>query len=99
MDNSLNPFSLENKTILVTGASSGIGQAIAIACAKMGATVVATARNEARLQGTLQQMPKGNHALVSADLTKEDEIEALAANKINAITDLVTGKIYTINII
>ncbi|SHK85480.1 NAD(P)-dependent dehydrogenase, short-chain alcohol dehydrogenase family [Fibrobacter sp. UWT2] len=77
MDNSLNPFSLENKTILVTGASSGIGQAIAIACAKMGATVVATARNEARLQGTLQQMPKGNHALVSADLTKEDEIERL----------------------
>ncbi|HOS17385.1 MAG TPA: SDR family NAD(P)-dependent oxidoreductase, partial [Bacteroidales bacterium] len=34
-----NPFSLENKTILVTGASSGIGRAIAIECSKMGASV------------------------------------------------------------
>lgn len=77
MDNLYNPFSLENKTILVTGASSGIGQAVAIACAKMGATVVVTARNEARLKETLQQMPKGEHVLFLADLTKEEDIEWL----------------------
>jgi NAD(P)-dependent dehydrogenase (short-subunit alcohol dehydrogenase family) len=33
-----NPFSLENKTILVTGASSGIGRATAIECAKIVVT-------------------------------------------------------------
>ncbi|MDR1183072.1 MAG: SDR family NAD(P)-dependent oxidoreductase, partial [Bacteroidales bacterium] len=44
-----NPFSLEGKTILVTGASSGIGQAIAIECSKMGAKMVITGRNDARL--------------------------------------------------
>jgi len=32
-----NPFSLEGKKILVTGASSGIGRSTAIACAQMGA--------------------------------------------------------------
>ena len=45
-----NPFSLEGKTILVTGASSGIGRATAIACSQMGAVVVVTGRNEPRLQ-------------------------------------------------
>ena len=52
-----NPFSLQGKQILVTGASSGIGKAIAIACAKMGATVIATARNEQRLSNSISQMP------------------------------------------
>ena len=40
-----NPFSLEGKTILVTGASSGIGRATAIECSRMGAKVIITARN------------------------------------------------------
>ena len=43
-----NPFSLEGKTILVTGASSGIGRAIAVECSKMGAQLIITARNEER---------------------------------------------------
>ena len=37
-----NPFTLEGKTILVTGAGGGIGRATAVACAKMGATIVVT---------------------------------------------------------
>ena len=47
-----NPFSLENKTIFVTGASSGIGRAIAIGCSKMGATLIITGRNIERLNET-----------------------------------------------
>ena len=47
-----NPFSLEGKTILVTGASSGIGKATAIESAKMGAKVILSARNAERLEQT-----------------------------------------------
>ena len=49
-DLSFNPFSLKGKTILVTGASSGIGKGISIVCSKMGASVILTGRNEERLR-------------------------------------------------
>ena len=75
-----NPFSLTGKQILVTGASSGIGKAIAIACAKMGATVIATARNEKRLAETLELMPKGEHQAICTDLTKSEDLESLVSS-------------------
>ena len=64
-----NPFSLSGKTILVTGASSGIGRGIAIACAGMGAQVILTARNSARLQETLSALEGEGHCYIVADLT------------------------------
>lgn len=63
------PFSLVGKTILVTGASSGIGRGIAVACARMGANVIVTARNLVRLQETLAAMSGDKHAIIVADLT------------------------------
>jgi short-subunit dehydrogenase len=75
-----NPFSLKDKTILVTGASSGIGRAIAIACAGMGASVVITGRNKQRLQETLALMNAGNHQIIQADLTNKEEIDSLVTN-------------------
>lgn len=62
-------FSLEGKTVLVTGASSGIGRGIAITCAKMGATVVINGRNELKLQETSSQMEGENHIIAVGDLT------------------------------
>ncbi len=73
-----NPFSLEGKTILVTGASSGIGRAIAIECSKSGATVYLTARNEERLKETLSSMEAGEHKIITADLTNQQEVTNLA---------------------
>ena len=73
------PFNLSEKTILVTGASSGIGRAISIACSKMGATVVLTGRNKERLDETLTQMSQGNHLVLSADLTIDEERERLVS--------------------
>ena len=69
MESSFNPFSLQNKTILVTGASSGIGQGIALLCSKMGAIVVINGRNEVKLQNTLAQMEGKDHLIVQGDLT------------------------------
>lgn len=76
-----NPFSLEGKTILVTGASSGIGKQTAEECARMGATVVVTARNEGRLQETLNSLeaPERAHQMVIADLLEQEQLEALVA--------------------
>lgn len=72
-----NPFSLLGKQIFVTGASSGIGKGIALACAKMGATVIITGRNAERLNETLRLMPAGNHMAISADLTKAEDIDRM----------------------
>jgi len=64
-----NPFTLFNKTILVTGASSGIGRSIAINCSQMGAKVIITGRNENRLQQTYIDLEGNGHEKVIADLT------------------------------
>lgn len=67
-----------SKTILVTGASSGIGRAIAIACAAKGMTVVLSGRNVARLEETRAQMIGDGHIIIPADLTYEAQKRALA---------------------
>jgi NAD(P)-dependent dehydrogenase (short-subunit alcohol dehydrogenase family) len=72
-----NPFSLEKKTILVTGASSGIGRQCAIDCSKMGAKVVLVARNEERLHETFSLMEGGGHLIQPFDLTNFEEMPSL----------------------
>lgn len=72
-----NPFSLEGKTILVTGASSGIGRATAIACSQMGAVVVVTGRNEQRLHETLDALEGSGHQMIVADIANDDQIDYL----------------------
>lgn len=72
-----NPFSLEGKTILVTGASSGIGKATAIECSKMGAALIITGRNEGRLNETLNQLEGSGHRAIIADLADDESLTAL----------------------
>ncbi|MCD8207719.1 MAG: SDR family oxidoreductase [Bacteroidales bacterium] len=74
------PFSLENKTILVTGASSGIGRACAIECAKVGAKIFLSARDETRLEETRSQLSGEGHTVVSSDLSDDSGIEKLIAS-------------------
>lgn len=72
-----NPFSLKGKTILVTGASSGIGQGIAITCSKMGGSIVISGRDKAKLEDTLSQMSGEANTIITADLTKAEDISSL----------------------
>lgn len=74
-----NPFTLEGKTILVTGASSGIGRGIAIACSKMGASVIVNGRNEQRLSETMSEMEGDDNLSLAADLSDNVELAEMVA--------------------
>jgi len=76
----MNPFTLKNKTILVTGASSGIGAETSIKVAEMGANVILSARNKKRLKETFSKLPKGNHQIIPADLTNSEDLRVLIKN-------------------
>ncbi len=80
MSDTFNPFSLKGKTILVTGASSGIGRETAIVCSKMEARVVITGRNEERLQATLSQLSGTENSAIVADITIQEQIDGLVGN-------------------
>lgn len=75
-----NPFSLEEKTILVTGASSGIGRGIAVECSKLGAKMVINGRNEDRLKETLFMLKGEGHIAIVADLSKQEGIDKIIEN-------------------
>lgn len=72
-----NPFSLENKTILVTGASSGIGQSIAIECSKMGGRMMITARNKERLHETFSQLATSDGLEIISDISTVEGVDAI----------------------
>jgi NAD(P)-dependent dehydrogenase (short-subunit alcohol dehydrogenase family) len=72
-----NPFSLHEKSILVTGASSGIGKQIALSTANAGGTIYITGRNTERLNDTLNSLSGSDHKSYIADLTNETELNAL----------------------
>lgn len=74
-----NPYSLEGKTILITGASSGIGRSAAIESSKLGARIVLVGRNSEKLNETLLQMSRDNHVVISADITIADDVKRIAS--------------------
>ncbi len=80
-----NPFTLENKTIIVTGASSGIGRQCAIDCSKVGARVIMVARNEERLHETLSQMDGDNHLVEIVDLSQLENIITLFSSVLEKV--------------
>lgn len=84
MNTCYNPFTLAGKTILVTGASSGIGRATAIECSRMGAKVVISARNIERLNETLGEMDGEDHLVLAGDLTIQVDLESI----VNALPKL-----------
>lgn len=71
---SLNPLDLNGGTILVTGASSGIGRETAVVLSQLNAKVVLTGRNQERLEETLQSLAGEGHFVSPCDLDALDEV-------------------------
>lgn len=90
----MNPFDLQGKTCLITGASSGIGRAAAILISECGGTVVATGRNEMRLNETLRELNGEGHSMFSADLLDSDSVTKLAED-----APLITSLIHCAGIV
>lgn len=74
------PYSLEGKTILITGGAGGIGSEVARVCSKLGARIVLTDIREDALHAALISLSKaetGEHLAVQADLTNSEELNKL----------------------
>jgi NAD(P)-dependent dehydrogenase (short-subunit alcohol dehydrogenase family) len=73
---------LANKVIVITGASRGIGAAIAEACVAAGGKVVLAARKQADLDATAAALPAGQAAAFACHTGKAEEVDALMAKAV-----------------
>ena len=97
MSEAYNPFSLRGKTILVTGASSGIGQATAVECSKLGARLAVCARNPERLQEMFTQLEGEGHSQIIAELTSPEDVAHGIVYLLSDASSWVTGQALVID--
>lgn len=89
MKNNLN---LNNKNIIVTGASSGIGRQCAITFSQFGANIILVARNKEKLEQTFNKLNEGSHITFAQDITEYDKLEEIvniSVEKIGKISGFV----------
>ena len=73
-----NPYSLDGKTILITGGAGGIGSEVARVCAKLGARIILTDIREDALSIALSSLTSGEEPIaIKADLTDASELQSL----------------------
>ena len=72
-----NPLDLKNKSIVITGASSGIGKQCAIRCSEQGARIILLGRDESRLLETYNQLSGYGHSFIPFDLLEFDHYSDL----------------------
>jgi NAD(P)-dependent dehydrogenase (short-subunit alcohol dehydrogenase family) len=78
-----NNFRLQEKTILITGASSGIGKATALLCASLGAKCILSGRDDNRLNTVLNALTGENHVSIRADISDQADIKKLCEDSPN----------------
>ncbi|WP_153397439.1 SDR family NAD(P)-dependent oxidoreductase [Chryseobacterium vaccae] len=90
----MNQFSLKDKIILITGASSGIGRSCSVECSNAGADLILIARNEEELQKTVSMLsPEAKAEMIIADITQGESLEELIAEKV-AVLGKISGFIH-----
>ncbi|MGH1518930.1 SDR family NAD(P)-dependent oxidoreductase [Chryseobacterium sp. JK1] len=90
----MDAFSLKNKTILITGASSGIGRSCSVECSNSGADLILVGRNFDELQKTATMLnPEARVEIIAEDITQSDNLEAVIAEKV-AILGKISGFIH-----
>ena len=79
-------FDINNKNILITGATSGIGRESALALAKMGANITFIARNKLKAENLLTDINKissGQNSFIIADLSSQEDIKTASEKYLN----------------
>ena len=89
-----NNFNLNNKNIIVTGASSGIGRQCAITFSQLGANVILVARNKERIKKTFEKLRKGNHIFIVQDIIQYDKLEGIVGGTVEKIGK-ITGFVHS----
>jgi NAD(P)-dependent dehydrogenase (short-subunit alcohol dehydrogenase family) len=92
-----NLFDLKNKTVLITGASWGIGKCAAIICSRLGADCILIGRNEKRLKQTFESLKDGNHCWFALDIKKHFELKRLVEDAVSK-TNRISGFIHSADI-
>ena len=92
-----NLFDLKNKTVLITGASAGIGNSAALVCSRLGADCILVDRNEERLKETFESLKDGNHCWFALDITRYSELKGLVEDAVSK-TNRISGFIHSADI-
>ena len=79
---------LKNKTALITGATSGIGEKTAELLAQNGATVVAVGRNVSKGEELVDRLAGSGHSFISVDLSDKNEVQSLVDKVMEAVADI-----------
>lgn len=88
-------FGLTGKKYLVTGASSGIGQAAAVKISQLGGHVILNGRNTDRLQETLSRMDGDGHYVMPCDLTDLDGIKGYVSDCVQSDGKRFDGLVFS----
>ncbi|MEF9479870.1 SDR family NAD(P)-dependent oxidoreductase [Chryseobacterium sp. 1B4] len=82
----MDAFSLKNKIILITGASSGIGRSCSVGCSKSGANLILVGRNHEELMKTVSMLdPETKVETITEDITQSENLEAIIADKVSVL--------------
>lgn len=86
-------INLNNKVIVISGASSGIGKATAIICSELGAKIALVSRSEEKLLQVREELLPNEHHVFSCDLSETSSVKDLVANIYNAM-GVIDGLVY-----